>query len=45
MSSRLIFCLFLVALSVILVWAFRPLQGNADARPAMQHRIHVASAP
>lgn len=37
MSSRLVFCLLLVALSIILVWAFRPPQGNADARPATPH--------
>ncbi|NRQ15040.1 hypothetical protein [Ensifer sesbaniae] len=37
MSSRLVFSLFLVALSVVLVWAFRPPQGNAGGRPAMPH--------
>lgn len=37
MSSRLVFCLLLVALSVVLVWAFRPPQGNADGRSPMPH--------
>ena len=37
MSSRLVFSLFLVALSVFLVCAFRPPQGNASDRPAMPH--------
>ncbi|PSS61438.1 hypothetical protein C6558_27420 [Ensifer sp. NM-2] len=37
MSSRLVFSLLLVAVSVILVWAFRPPQGDADGRPPMQH--------
>lgn len=33
MTSRLIFCLLLVALSAVLVWAFRPPQGDAGTRP------------
>ena len=37
MSSRLVFSLLLVAVSVILVWAFRPPQGNADGCPPMPH--------
>ncbi len=37
MSSRLVFSLLLVALSVLLVWAFRPPQGNAGDFPAMPH--------
>ncbi len=37
MSSRLVFSLFLVALSVFLVWAFRPPQGNAGDVLAMPH--------
>lgn len=37
MFSRLVFSLLLVAVSIILVWAFRPPQGNTDFRPPMPH--------
>lgn len=37
MPSRLVFSLLLVAASVILVWAFRPPQGDADGLPPMPH--------
>ncbi|WP_457583507.1 hypothetical protein [Ensifer canadensis] len=31
MSSRLVLSLLLVAISIVLVWAFRPPPGNADS--------------